>query len=270
MDFNKQQKLFLDFFKTYDNHLKKAHIIAENNDDESILNTRTIGNNYTFYSLDTICQTRSLFIGSEINFTPKTIDAMRFKKYENGLFYIYLIEFKGDKLRNKTSKAKFKEYLDDLKQKVENPLNFIEKEETQNIINHIEPLYNKYSDSLLNNLALKPLETVTTAIPLIYKDYCENNNPEEIFDIVEFLRKTVINYYVVLIADDETNTFRTRTAAKTLANAVIDDEKDLELKENYESNLKTYYERYKQAGIINSYRFMDTSEFNTFVLDIFM
>ncbi len=34
MDFNKQQNLFCDFFKTYSHHLKKAHIIAENNDDE--------------------------------------------------------------------------------------------------------------------------------------------------------------------------------------------------------------------------------------------
>ena len=38
---------------------------------------------------------------------------------------------------------------------------------------------------------------------------------------------------------------------------------------DYESNLKTYYERYKQAGIINSYKFMDTSEFNNFVLTTF-
>ena len=269
MDFSKQQNLFCDFFKTYSTHLKKAHIIAENNDDDSILNVKSIGNNYKFYSLDTICNTRSLFIKSEINFTPKTIDAIRFK-CENGSFYIYLIEFKGDKIHNRTSKAKFKEYLDDLKYKRDHPLSSIEKEETQDIIDNIEPLYNKYSDSLLNSLALKPLETVTTAIPLIYKDYCENNNPNEKFDIIEFLRKSVINYYVVLIPDDETNTFRTRTAAKTLANAVVDDEEDLELKENYENNLKTFYERYKQAGIINSYKFMDTREFNTFVLDIFM
>ncbi len=211
-----------------------------------------------------------LFIKSEINFTPKTIDAIGFKKCENGSFIIYLIEFKGDKIHNKTSKAKFKQYLDELKQKHDNALNFIEEEEIQDILNHIEPLYHKYSDSLLNSLALKPLETVTTALPLIYKDYCENNNPREIFDIVEFLRKTVINYYVVLIPDDETNTFRTRTAAKTLANAVVDGDVDLELRENYENNLKTYYERYKQAGIIDSYKFIDTSEFNTFVLDIFM
>ena len=268
MEFCDQQDLFCDFFKTYGAHLKKAHIIAKNNDDESILNVKSMGSNYEFYSLDTICQSRPLFFKSEITFTPKTIDAIRFKKCEDGSFCIYLIEFKGDKINNRTSKAKFKEYLDDLEQKLEYAENPIDRRDIKEIIDRITPLYNKYSDSLLNSLVLKPLETVTTALPLIYKDYCNKNNPDETFDMVEFLRNSIINYYVVLIPDDDTNTFRTRTDAKTTSNTVVD-EKDLELTENYETNLKTYYERYKQAGIINSYKFMDTSEFNNFVLEIF-
>lgn len=268
MNFIEQQELFCEFLESYHPYFKRAHIIAENNDDESILNARSVGNNYKFYALDNICQTRSLFIRSEINFTPKTIDAIRFKKCDDGRFYIYLIEFKGDKIKNRTSKAKFKEYLDDLKHKRDHALNSIECEETNEIINNIEPLYNKYSDSLLNSLVLKPLETVTTALPLIYRDFCQSNNPSKTFDIVEFLRNAIIKYYVVLIPDDDTNPFRTRTDAKTLANEVVN-ENDSELTENYGDNLKTYYERYKQAGIINSYKFMDTREFNTFVLDIF-
>ena len=159
--------------------------------------------------------------------------------------------------------------MDELEQKLTYSLNSIEKEEIQNIINRITPLYNKYSDSLLNSLALKPLETVTTAIPLIYKDYCQKNTPEETFDIVDFLRNSKINYYVVLIPDDDTNPFRTRTNAKTTSNTIVNNKNDLELTENYETNLKTYYERYKQAGIIDSYKFMDTREFNNFVLEIF-
>ena len=268
MEFIDQQVLFCDFFQTYEPYFKKAYIIAKNNDDESILNPKSIGNNCKFYSLDAICQTRSIFWG-DIDFTPKTTDAIRFKKCENGSFCIYLIEFKGDKIKNKTSKAKFKEYLDELEEKLKYSLNSIEREEIQKIINSITPLYNKYSDSLLNSLVLKPLETVTTAIPLIYKDYCQKTNPDEIFDIIDFLRKSKINYYVVLIPDDDTNPFRTRTDAKTTSNAVVDHKNDLELTENYETNLKTYYERYKQAGIIDSYKFMDTREFNNFVLEIF-
>lgn len=269
MDFIDQQELFCDFFQTYWAHLKRAHIIAENNDDESILNPRSVGNNYKFYSLDTICQTRPLFIRSEINFIPKTIDAIRFKKCDGGFFCIYMIEFKGDKIKNRTSKAKFKEYLDDLEQKLQYAENDFERRDIQDIIDHIAPLYNKYSDSLLNSLVLKPLETVTTALPLIYKDYCNENNPDETFDIVDFLRNCKINYYVVLIPDDETNPFRTRTDAKTTSKTLVNDKDDLELTENYETNLKTFYERYKQAGIIDSYKFMDTREFNNFVLEIF-
>ena len=266
----KQQDLFIEFMQSFDVYLKKAHVIAENNDDESILNVKSIGNNYLFYSLDSISQTRSLFYTYEVSFTPKTVDAIKFKKCEDGRFIIYLIEFKGDKIHKKTAKRDFFDYIKQLENERDHALNSIEREEKQDILNHIKPLYSKYSDSLLNDLALKPLECVTVALPLIYKDYLNKHEAKEIFDIVDFLRKSVINYYVVVIPEDDENTFRTRTNAKTLGSAVVDDiiEED-EITKDYESNLKAYYERYKQAGIINSYKFMDTSEFNNFVLTTF-
>ena len=40
MEFIDQQDLFCDFFQTYSPYFKKAHIIAENNDDKSILNPK--------------------------------------------------------------------------------------------------------------------------------------------------------------------------------------------------------------------------------------
>ena len=270
MNHVKQQDLFMDFMQSFDVYLKKAHVIAENNDDESILNVKSIGNNYLFYSLDSISQTRSLFYTYEVSFTPKTVDAIKFKKCDDGRFIIYLIEFKGDKIHKKTAKRDFFDYIKQLKNERDHALNSIEREEKQDILNHIKPLYSKYSDSLLNDLALKPLECVTVALPLIYKDYLNKHEAKEIFDIVDFLRKSVINYYVVVIPEDDENTFRTRTNAKTLGSAVVDDiTEDDELTKDYESNLKAYYERYKQAGIINSYKFMDTSEFNNFVLTTF-
>ena len=266
----KQQDLFIEFMQSFDVYLKKAHVIAENNDDESILNVKSIGNNYLFYSLDSISQTRSLFYTYEVSFTPKTVDAIKFKKCDDGRFIIYLIEFKGDKIHKKTAKRDFFDYIKQLENERDHALNSIERDEKQDILNHIKPLYSKYSDSLLNDLALKPLECVTVALPLIYKDYLNKHEAKEIFDIVDFLRKSVINYYVVVIPEDDENTFRTRTNAKTLGSAVVDDiiEED-EITKDYESNLKAYYERYKQAGIINSYKFMDTSEFNNFVLTTF-
>lgn len=268
----KQQDLFIEFMESFDVYLKKAHVIAESNDDESILNVKSMGNNYLFYSLDNISQTRSLFFTCEVNFIPKTVDAIRFKKCEDGRFIIYLIEFKGDKIHKKTAKRDFYDYIKQLEDERDHALNSFERDEKQDILNHIKPLYSKYSDSLLNDLVLKPLECVTVALPLIYKDYLNKHKKQEIFDMVDFLRKSVINYYVVVIPEDDENTFRTRTNAKTVGDAVVDEditEDDDELTKDYESNLKTYYERYKQAGIINSYKFMDTSEFNNFVLTTF-
>lgn len=290
MDFIEQQKQFEMFLKSYEDYLRPAYMIAQNNDDETILNVKKIGSHFRLFSLDSICQTRKIFWKySSINFTPKTTDAIWFKPGDDGSFFIYLIEFKGDKIKNKSTKSRFKEYLEELENDRDQAWNPIDKREINKIINKITPFYNKYSDSMLNSLVLKPLETVTTTIPLIYKDYYLNNKDNDnvkFIDIVDFLKGAVINYYVVLFPDDnpkideeneinEYNPFRNRTNAKTLGDTIVEgvythsQRDDIELKESYENILNSYYERYKQAEIINRYEFMATDEFNAFVSQSF-
>lgn len=188
-----QQDQFKRFLKSYDNFLRPAYIIAQNNDDNTILNVKKIGSHFKFYSLDNICQSRTIFWkDTPIDFTPKTTDAIWFKRLDNGLFFIYLIEFKGDKIKNKSTKFRFKKYLEELEKKRDEAWNPIDQREINEIINKITPFYNKYSDSMLNSLVLKPLETITTSIPLIYKDYYDKNKDKDevkFINIVDFLKK---------------------------------------------------------------------------------
>ena len=288
MDFQEQQIQFKKFIKSYDDYLRPAYMIAESNDDETILNIKKIGSHFKFYSLDDICKTRSIFWkDTPFDITPKTTDAIWFDEGENGSFYIYLIEFKGDKIRNKSTKSRFKDYLDLLEEKRCQALNPIDEREIRDVINNITPFFNKYSDSMLNSLVLKPLETVTTSLPLIYRDYYDKNKDEtdvEDMDFVDFLKKSVIKYYVVLVPDDnpeidednEINTYnpiRNRANANIAGNTVVEElhhsSDDVELKESYKKILNSYYERYKKEEIIDEYRFLATDEFNKFVSESF-
>ena len=278
LNFIAQQNQFIKFIESYNEYLWPAYRIAEKNDDKSLINVKKDGNCFKLYSLDNICQSRSIFWKNEPNITPKTTDALWFKKGGGGKFFIYLIEFKGDKIDNKSTKQRFKDYIKELKRNKKYALNDIDKREIQNVINNILPFYNKYSDSMLNSLVLKPLETITTSLPLIYMDYYgknKKNDGVEYIDMKDFLRKAIINYYVVIFCDKdkEDNPHRVRTFAKTTGNEIINEipqKDDLELKENYKNNLNTYYERYKKAKIFNFYDYLDPSQVNMFIKDTFV
>ena len=131
---------------------------------------------------------------------------------------------------------------------------------------------------MLNSLVLKPLETITTSLPLIYKDYYgknKENDGVEYMDMKDFLRKATINYYVVIFCDGdkEDNPFKTRTFTKTMGNEIVNEiprNDDSDLKENYKNNLNTYYERYKKAKIFNFYDYLDPSQVNMFIQDTFV
>ena len=133
---------------------------------------------------------------------------------------------------------------------------------------------------MLNSLILKPLETVTASLPLIYEDYYENNKNEEgveHIDIVEFLRKSEILYFVVAVPDSDDNGYRNHSEVQRCANAVPDackddaeKEDDIEITESYRNNLKSYYKRYEKANIIKKAEFMDTRQFNNFITNTFI
>jgi len=206
----------------------------------------------------------SIFKEGGVWFTPKTTDAIWYKK-EGDNFFIFLIEFKGDFLCKTSSKCSLVEVVDSLKAK-----NYYDELSPE--ITSLDKIVDKYSDRMLNGLASKPLETVTIALPLIYEEYYTNNNVEYL-DIRKFLSSSRIIYRVVSISEDyEPNRQRTRGRSYRCSNMIPSackklarERHDKELEASYESSLQTYHRRYEKAGIVFSAGFVDNIAFNNFI-----
>ena len=263
-----EETQFITFLESFPQFYKKAHVIAENKEGISILPTGKGRNEFKMYSLDDICHSCSIFKKGDVWFTPKTTDAIWYKKINN-TFFIYLIEFKGDYLCKNSSKCSLVDVVDTIKIKNEHY-----NQEFNNEIKLLDKIVSKYSDSMLNGLAAKPLETVTIALPLIYEEYYNKNKDKvEFLDIRNFLASSRIIYRVVSIAEDnEPNRQRSRGKSYRCSNMIpssckkyAKDKKDKELASSYESNLQTYHKRYERAGIVYSAGFVDNVSFNNFI-----
>ena len=266
MNLTKEETLFVEFLNSYPQFYKKAHEIAENSKGVSILPMGGGKNEFKMFSLDEICHSCQIFREGNLLITPKTTDALWYKK-ENGNFFIFLIEFKGDLLFRNSSKCHLVYASENLKDKNENSDIDLSVE-----IDHLDKALLKYSDKMLNGLAAKPLETVTIALPLIYEDYYENNDVEYL-DMREFLNNSRIIYRVVSIANRyEPNRQRSRGKSYRSSNMIPSvcrklarKKHDRELDTSYETSLQTYYRRYERAGIVYSAGFVDNVAFNNFI-----
>ena len=254
---------FVEFLKSFNQFYWPSHKIAENAKGVSIL-PKSESNEFKMYALDEICHSCKIFKEGGISFTPKTTDAIWFKKQGDN-FFIFLIEFKGDYLFKNSSKCSLVEVVDSLKNK-----NYYD--ELTREITSLDKIVSKYSDKMLNGLAAKPLETVTIALPLIYEEYYDAHDVEYL-DIRKFLSDCRIIYRVVSIsAECEPNRQRTRARSYRSSNMIPSvckklarEKHDHELDASYESSLQTYHRRYEKAGIVYSAGFVDNVAFNNFI-----
>ena len=261
-----EETLFVEFLQSFPQFYKKAHEIAENTDGVSILPMADGENDFKMYALDDICHSCKIFNEGGLSITPKTSDAIWYKKVNNN-FFIFLIEFKGDLLCRNSRKCTLVEVVENLKNKSFN-------EEIEHELFLLDKVFSKFSDRMLNGLAYKPLETVTIALPLIYEDYyIKNKDKVEYLDIRNFLNKCRIVYRVVSISEDyEPNRQRTRSRSYRCSNIIPSvckklarEKHDREIDSSYESSLQTYYRRYERAGIVYSAGFVDNMAFNNFI-----
>lgn len=268
MSLTKEEHQFVEFLKSFPQFYWKAHKIAENAKGVSILPMGDGKNEFKMYALDEICHSCEIFREGNLLITPKTTDAIWYKKVENN-FFIFLIEFKGDFLCRNSSKCRLVNVINTLKSKNEN----FDCELTREI-DSLDKIVLKYSDKMLNGLAAKPLETVTIALPLIYEEYYEKNKDNiEYLDIRQFLKNSRIVYRVVSISDEyEPNRQRSRGKSYRCSNMIPSvcrklarERHDHELDASYESSLQTYHRRYERAGIVYSAGFVDNVAFNNFI-----
>ena len=159
MTLTSDETKFVEFLKSFNEFYWPSHKIAENSKGVSILPHDGEKNEFHMYALDEICHSCRIFREGNVRFTPKTTDALWYKKDENN-FFIFLIEFKGDFLCKTSSKCSLVEVVDSLKAK-----NYYD--ELSGEIKALDKIVDKYSDKMLNGLATKPLETVTIALPMV-------------------------------------------------------------------------------------------------------
>lgn len=266
MTFTREETLFIEFLESFPQFYRKAHVIAENSKGVSILPMGDGKNEFMMYSLDEICHSCDIFREGGIMITPKTTDAIWYKK-ENGNFFIFLIEFKGDFLFRNSSKCTLVETVESIRAKDAGG-------EFSDELSRLDKIISKYSDRMLNGLAAKPLETVTIALPLIYEEYYEKNKGQvDYLDIRKFLDESRIIYRVVSISKNyEPNRQRTRGRSYRSSNMIPSicrklarERHDRELDASYESSLQTYHRRYERAGIVYSAGFVDNIAFNNFI-----
>ena len=270
MPYTEEEYQFIKFLEFYSHCYKKAHIIANNKYGKTILPIGKGRNEFKMYALDDICRSCNSFYEDGILFTPKTTDAIWYGK-ENGNFYIYLIEFKGDCLFKNSKKCVLVDIYETIIEKSK-----VNPDEFDEVLDDLKIVMGKFSDKLLNSLIAKPLETVEIALPLIYKEYYEKNMEKDdvsFIDINNFLDKSRIVYRVVSFSEkEENNRFKTRGRALRCANknpAICDSYAkkydDRQISSSYESSLNTYHKRYEKAGIIYDAGFVDNISFNNFI-----
>lgn len=254
---------FIKFLESFPQFYWPSHKIAENSKGVSILPMDDGKNEFRMYALDEICHSCSIFKEDHVWFTPKTTDAIWYKK-EGENFFIFLIEFKGDFLFRTSSKCRLVKVVESLKNK--------DNGEFSREITSLDKIVDRYSDNMLNSLAAKPLETVTIALPLIYEEYFTKNDVE-FLDIRNFLSNSRIIYRVVSISEDyEPNRQRSRGRSYRCSNMIpsvckklAHEKHDHEIDSSYESSLQTHHRRYERAGIVYSAGFVDNMAFNNFI-----
>lgn len=261
--FTSDESKFIKFLESFPQFYWPSHRIAENSKGVSILPMDDGKNEFRMYALDEICHSCSIFKEDHVWFTPKTTDAIWYKK-EGENFFIFLIEFKGDFLFRTSSKCRLVEVVESLKNK--------DNGEFSREITSLDKIVDRYSDNMLNSLAAKPLETVTIALPLIYEEYFTKNDVE-FLDIRSFLSNSRIIYRVVSISEDyEPNRQRSRGRSYRCSNMIpsvckklAHEKHDHEIDSSYESSLQTHHRRYERAGIVYSAGFVDNMAFNNFI-----
>ena len=244
-----ESKLFIEFIQSFDKYLQPLSEISKNHIGPVVISDKEM------YNFDEICQNTKSF--SKIENYSRTTDAFYYKIKENGELKLYFIEFKGDYLQNFT-REKDMETFSKLFKKCKNELPSEEQvadygelfNEHQTRIygslfsdrqcKKIKQISNKFSDSLIESLELKPLESILVALPVIYKDYADEHNTEKI-NIKKFLEKCEKEIWVIALSTSN----RTRGRVQSRRPG------------SYYEKIETQYDRLKMANVFDNYAIED-------------
>ena len=191
-----------------------------------------VSSDFMMYSFDDIIRDVETI---DICNLPSTCDGLYLDKKRK---ILYFIEFKGVQIDQSSQKGELQRVMSQMN----NDNKCYEK-----YYDRLKRVYNMYGDEVSFKLRLKPYETITLALPNVYKDYCNKNNisKEDMIDIVEFLANVRKVYIVVAISD------RYNPAADRVG--------------SYRFLLRKPFDRMKELGLFEMVEIMDHNEFKFFL-----
>lgn len=237
---------FLDSFKgkVYtDDYFRKHNLF----DDITEISRKDGGNRepliereFKMFSLDDMCHACRLLKSN----TPKTTDALFYRKNDDESLSLYLIEFKYHNLDNIDLKNAFKIIVDDIYPDYDRKYKCL----SENYKKQLNKIKQYYGDDVEHSLILKPIESINIVIPALYKEYCQRND-ETLKDIKTYLNNVEKRVFV-FVSDYSP-----------------------EGKDNYSKNrgqtsgdnVNMYYERLKQGNLIDYYKIYHRNDWDDFI-----
>ena len=195
-------------------------------------------------SFDDICQ-NSPKLNKQL---PTSVDAIDYHVDGDDNLTFYIIEFKYHDLNEDKVYKNLVQVHNALKNKNKKYYEFSDRKIiSDSILKKFETVREHFMDSVEVNLILKPLETINIDLPILYEEYC-NNHPEVIKkDLKGYLNSIPIKL-VVFVRTYDKNYQHDNYEAQRMAD-----------------RLESYYKRFKNANIIESYSIKPGYKFKNFL-----
>ena len=197
---------------------------------------------FKMFSLDDMCHACNLLKRN----TPKTTDALFYRKNDDGTLSLYLIEFKFHNLDNPDLKNTFESIVDDIYPDYDRKYRCI-SEDYKKQLNKIKKYY---GDDVEHSLILKPIESINIVIPALYEEYCMKEE-KTIKDIKTYLNNVEKRVFIFVsdYSPEGKNNY-SKNKGETSADKV-----------------NQYYERLKQGNLIDYYKIYHRDDWDDFIED---
>lgn len=216
-----------------------------------------IENKFKMYGLDWIVKESDIWKDNSTrckknpklckNNFPKSVDAM-FINLNNDNLILHLIEFKF--IPSESNSVKLTNLYNHIitmnnKYKMNNQNGYEQTEKKcfdKKFVENFKIIKDEYIDTIVNSLQLKPYEVIFIVLPMLYEEYCKNNN-EPLKDIKCYLSKIEKNYWVCIDSGTKNET-KLHAQAKLLEQyykrmkPVIVKDANVKTKKDFEKNLK--------------------------------
>lgn len=193
-------KDFIEFLESFreeiytDEHFRKHNLfdkITEISRKDGGKREPLIEREFKMFSLDDMCHACNLLKTN----TPKTTDALFYKKNDDETLSLYFIEFKYHNLDNPDWKDTFDTIVDEINASTnKNKFKCISKYKYQ-----LTKIKQYYGDEVEHKLILKPIESIEIVVPALYEEYCQKEDESQ-KDIKTYL-KNVEKRVFVFVSD---------------------------------------------------------------------